>query len=92
MDEGWTRLVLDEFGFDYDRITSLEKLEEYDIFIIPEEISADLLINGSKNYPLKNGMGEEGLGKIGEFLNSGGRVIMWGAVLRSSSGSQTWLR
>jgi hypothetical protein len=38
MDEGWTRLVMDEFGFDYDVVTDLRSLD-HDGLIIPEESS-----------------------------------------------------
>jgi len=78
MDEGWTRLVMDEFGFDYDVITSFESIGSYDVLIIAEESSVELLINGSKNYPLKNGLGKEGIESIKHFVESGGRLITWG--------------
>ncbi len=77
MDEGWSRMVLDEFGFDYDVITDVSSLD-YDILIIPEESSIELLIDGSKNYPLKNGLGKEGIESINNFVKSGGRLITWG--------------
>lgn len=77
MDEGWTRLVLDEFGFDYDVITDLSVLD-HDVLIIPEESSAELLINGSKDYPLKNGMGMAGVGRVKRFVENGGRLLTWG--------------
>ena len=77
MDEGWTRLVMDEFGFDYDVITDLGSLD-HDILIIPEESSVELLINGSRDYPLKNGLGTKGLTEIKNFVEEGGRLLTWG--------------
>jgi hypothetical protein len=77
IDKGWTRLVMDEFGFDYDVITDLSALD-YDVLIIPEESSAELLINGSKDYPLKNGIGAGGVKSIKRFVENGGRLLTWG--------------
>jgi hypothetical protein len=79
MDEGWTRLVLDEFGFDYDVLTDL-RLLDHDVLIIPEESSVKLLINGTESgvYPLKNGMGAEGMERIKRFVKEGGRLFVWG--------------
>jgi hypothetical protein len=77
MDEGWTRLVLDELGFDYDVVTDLRDLN-HDVLIMPEESSIELLIDGDKNYPLKNGLGKEGIESIEHFVERGGRLITWG--------------
>jgi hypothetical protein len=52
-------------------------LGRYDVLILPEERSIDLLINGTK-YPLKNGIGNEGIQTIKEFLRDGGKLITWG--------------
>jgi hypothetical protein len=90
-DEGWTRWLLEEYGFDYTTVRDQEikgKLDEYDVLIFPSDASP--MITGKKieehyekqgrtlpKYPPKyrSGIGDEGIEKVREFVKAGGTLI-----------------
>jgi len=82
MDEGWTRLVLEEFGFDFERISDAKMNnldeEDLDVIIIPNEWSVETLIGGAEDYPLENGIGEKGVEELESFVKDGGTLVLWG--------------
>jgi Zinc carboxypeptidase len=94
-DEGWTRLVLDRFEFDYERLTNQRikkgKLNaDYKVIVLPS-LGAESIIKGahleSDNAGLRNvppeyreGIGEEGVNNLERFVRAGGTLV----CLRSS--------
>lgn len=88
-DEGWLRMVLDEYGFDYvnlypEDIRAGGFHEEIDVLIVPD-LNRDIMMDGMKGqgwmdatkYEPKytQGIGETGNREILSFLEAGGTVI-----------------
>lgn len=86
-DEGWLRMILEEYGFKYVSLSPQDILKgdiesEVDALIIPD-LKSDNILNGlstsgdSKNYEPKyrKGVGEKGTSEILKFLDAGGSVI-----------------
>lgn len=88
-DEGWLRMVLEEYGFEFTSLTPQEIREgslskSIDVLIFPDQ-SRDSIIDGMKaqrgsepnRYEPKYriGVGEEGTRSIQEFIGDGGSVI-----------------
>ena len=83
MDEGWTRLALDLFDFnherlDNDRLKRGKLLEEYSVIILPS-LGADEIIKGHEGtgWPpeYRGGIGKEGVNSLKEFVKQGGTLI-----------------
>lgn len=94
MDEGWTRWLLEQYGFEYATVMDKEVqegLEDYNVFILPSDPPAlitgegvdewyDKRSKGAHTAPVlppeyKTGIGEEGVEKVKEFVEKGGRVL-----------------
>jgi len=94
MDEGWTRWLLEQYGFEYTTVTDKEVkegLEGSDVFILPSDPPAlitgegveewyEKRFKGAYTAPIlppeyKTGIGEDGVGKVKEFVDKGGRVL-----------------
>jgi len=89
MDEGWTRMLLETFGFPYETlrdeaIAAGELAQTYDVVILPEE---DLeLMKGPdvEAWELKppseyrSGFGEEGAEALNRFVQNGGTLLTFG--------------
>jgi hypothetical protein len=86
-DEGWLRMVLEEYGFKYVNLSPQDVRKgnlknDVDVLIIPD-LKSDNIFNGmsmsndSANYePMyREGVGERGTGEILNFLDDGGSVI-----------------
>jgi hypothetical protein len=88
-DEGWLRMVLEEYGFDYQSLSPQDVrqghlAEKIDVLIFPD-LGRDQIIDGVKavkgadpmryepNY--RFGLGEEGTKAVLNFLGEGGNVI-----------------
>jgi hypothetical protein len=83
MDEGWTRWVLEQFGFDYKTVTDADIRAgslnaAYDVIILPEQ-GAEQIVAGNRpdSYPAEytGGIGEEGVKNLKSFAESGGVLI-----------------
>ena len=88
MDEGWTRLVLEQYGFPYQTLRDAEikagNLNKHiDVLILPDD-SADMTIGDKMEDRLRenpvpseyqSGIGEEGIDAIKEFVQAGGTLI-----------------
>ncbi len=84
MDEGWTRLVLEEYDFGYQTLSNDDVREpdlraRFDVIIIPSEISLDRLIDGDTTAQtppeMRGGIGEEGVDNLKRFTRSGGTLV-----------------
>jgi len=90
-DEGWTRWLLEEYGFDYTTVRDEEvknQLGQFDILILPSDDPA--LITGKKldeyfekqgrvipKHPpeYRSGLGDEGIEQVRKFVDEGGKLI-----------------
>jgi len=84
MDEGWTRLVLENFEFPYesldnDAVVAGDLGERLDVIIIPAQISLDTLVEGrdAEDTPeaYAGGIGEEGVEALRAFVEGGGTLL-----------------
>jgi hypothetical protein len=90
MDEGWTRLILEQFDFPYKSVYNANMRgdnlkSEFDVIIIPD-MSPKQIINGHKKdkpdiYSPQipenylDGIGEDGVKKLRDFVEKGGTLI-----------------
>ncbi len=88
MDEGWTRLVLEQYGFPYQTVRDEEikagnLSERIDILVLPDD-SIDMIIGDKTEDRLRenpappeyrSGIGEEGIEAIKEFVENGGTLV-----------------
>jgi hypothetical protein len=84
MDEGWTRLVLEEFDYAYASLSNDDVREEglrdrFDVIMIPSEIPLNRLIEGSTDDETppqyRGGIGEEGVENLKTFVRDGGTLV-----------------
>jgi hypothetical protein len=92
MDEGWTRLCLENFSFPYTTLMSEEIKagdlnSKYDVIVIPDDsreaITGIFKENSRTNpeeYPEKyrSGIGEEGIKNLRTFVKNGGTLVSLG--------------
>jgi hypothetical protein len=83
MDEGWTRLLLERFEFDFKNVTpeEVKKLDGYDVLILPS-MGTEPLVDGPDpkpphRYPpeYRAGLGKEGVDAIEQFVKKGGTLV-----------------
>ncbi|MGC9329198.1 MAG: M14 family metallopeptidase, partial [Candidatus Hinthialibacter sp.] len=83
MDEGWTRWVLEQYEFDYTSLHNAEiqagdLYERYDVIILPDMSSHQIMNGRSKNTApprYTGGVGKEGAAQLQKFAADGGRLI-----------------
>ena len=86
MDAGWTRWVLDQHEFSYTHLRSADVrahhlYERFDVIILPEMTSADLIhgLQGHNVRPeYRGGIGAKGIRNLRLFVEDGGTVITLG--------------
>ena len=93
MDEGWTRLLLEQFAFPYKSLMDNEIKEggldaKYDVIVLPNDSTA--AITGEKEEPrpgrpptryppeYESGIGTEGVEALKEFVEAGGTLVALG--------------
>jgi hypothetical protein len=83
MDEGWTRWVLEQFGFDYKNVYDAEVRagnlkDQFDVIILPDQ-SMQQIVSGNRagSYPEEytGGIGEEGVAALKRFVEAGGVLV-----------------
>ena len=91
MDEGWTRLMLENFGFDYtsmfdDDILEGDLHEKYDVIILPADSKTMMMgptaggggrgANPAATPPeYRSGFGQEGVDALEAFVQNGGQLV-----------------
>ncbi|MCR4427420.1 MAG: M14 family zinc carboxypeptidase [Firmicutes bacterium] len=83
MDAGWTRLVLEQFGFSYTHLRDAEVragnlAAKYDVIILPDSTLAamrDGLKPGTYPEEYTGGMTAQGLANLKQFVESGGTLV-----------------
>jgi hypothetical protein len=93
MDEGWTRFVLEQFGFPYQSVKPEEFQKggldaRYDVIVIPHDSKEMIMGEEEKRgpnqpadvYPKEymGGIGEPGLAALKEFVSVGGTLVTFG--------------
>ena len=83
MDEGWTRLLLENFGFEYTSLFDPEILaddlhERWDVIILPADSKEGMLGRedpGQTPPDFQSGFGEEGVKALNAFVENGGTLV-----------------
>jgi len=84
MDEGWTRFILEQFDFPYENVDNARIQDghlgnDYDVLIIPAQVSLERLLEGIDAEdimePYAGGIGEEGIEALKEFVENGGTLL-----------------
>jgi hypothetical protein len=84
MDEGWTRLVLEDFDYAYQTLMNEDVREgdlseRFDVIIMPAEISLSRLIEGASEEDappgFRGGIGDEGVENLKAFVEGGGTLV-----------------
>ncbi|MBI3281016.1 MAG: peptidase M14 [Acidobacteria bacterium] len=82
MDEGWTRWLLEQFGFAYTSLFSRDfddaRLKNFDVIIFPDQRAAAIHSGhrpGSMPDEFTGGLGEQGAEALRRYLAAGGRLI-----------------
>jgi len=92
MDEGWTRWLLEQYGFPYTSLLDAEikagKLEaKYDVIILPSDspsaITGERAASSggrAQTYPpeYSSGIGKEGVEALKAFVEKGGKLVTFG--------------
>jgi hypothetical protein len=88
MDEGWTRWVLEQYGFQSTTLHNQDVQagnlkDKYDAIVLPDQ-SAQQMINGSSGQNVRpeyrGGLGADGVTALKQFVESGGTLITLGAA------------
>jgi len=81
MDEGWTRWLLEQFGFAYTTVHNRDiqaggLRRRFDVVVFAEQ-TAQSIENGQRNMPedYAGGIGAKGIDALKEFANGGGTLV-----------------
>jgi hypothetical protein len=83
MDEGWTRLLLEDFSYPYSTIMDAEILrgdlhERWDVIVLPAD-SRSMMVEGgnAESTPpdYRSGFGDEGVEALDAFVENGGTLV-----------------
>ncbi len=85
VEEGWTRYVLDEYGFKYASLVDTdihegELAERFDALVIPHQPVHQIRRGHRESYyhpKYSGGLGEQGAERLREFVEQGGTLITW---------------
>ena len=88
MDEGWTRWVLEQYGFRSTRLHDADVRagglsDKYDVIILPDQSLNSILEGntaGTTRPEYRGGIGDEGVAALKSFVNAGGTLITLGAA------------
>lgn len=86
MDEGWTRLLLEQFGFPYttlrdERITAGDLTDDFDVILLPADDVAAMMGDIPEEFledippEYRSGFGEAGVEALEAFVMGGGTLI-----------------
>jgi Zinc carboxypeptidase len=87
MDEGWTRYILDQYGFDYTPIHNPDVKkgglrQKFDAIILPDQ-RVNNILNGNGDFKTilpeyRGGIGDDGLDALKQFVSAGGTLVTLG--------------
>jgi Zinc carboxypeptidase len=83
MDEGWTRWLLEHFGFEYASVGNPEILsgglrQRFDALVVPDQSAGSIAVGfkpGSMPPEYTGGLGAKGAAALQEFVTAGGTLI-----------------
>ena len=83
MDEGWTRWMLEQFGFEYTRLTNPDVLkgglrDRFDVILFPEARATSMtegFRSGAMTAEFTGGLGKDGASALKAFAEAGGTLI-----------------
>ncbi|MFL6462923.1 MAG: M14 metallopeptidase family protein [Bryobacteraceae bacterium] len=83
MDEGWTRWLLEKFGFSYQNVTNKDLQagdlkSKYDVIIFPDQTPRSIMsgyAKGAMPEEYTGGIGDSGVAAVKQFANVGGTVL-----------------
>ena len=83
MDEGWTRWLLENFGFEYKNVSNADLQagslkQNYDVIIFPDQPPATITQGfkaGTMPEQYTGGIGENGIASVKQFASTGGTVL-----------------
>ena len=82
MPEGWTRWVLDQYGFEWENLRDADlrdgDLSRFDVILLPSQGAAGIAQGhapGSMPEPYTGGLGEEGAAALRTFVEGGGWLV-----------------
>ena len=89
-EEGWTRYVLDEYGFDYESLVDGEAregglAERFDAIVLPHQQVWHIRRGHRESYynpKYSGGLGDKGAESLREFVEQGGTLITWDGSAR----------
>jgi len=88
MDEGWTRWVLEQYGFASTPLHNADiragrLREHFDVVLLPDQ-GVRAIVDGSSGATIRpeyrGGIGDEGVAAIREFVSQGGSLLALGAA------------
>ena len=88
MDEGWTRWVLEQYGFastslHNDDVRAGRLKEKFDVIILPDQ-SPQSIVNGSTGDNIRpeyrGGIGTDGVAALKAFVDAGGTLVTLGSA------------
>ncbi|UCD24569.1 MAG: hypothetical protein JSW51_01220, partial [Gemmatimonadota bacterium] len=85
MDEGWTRWLLEQYGFDFTSVYNHDVVagdlrDRYDVIMIADMSASQItegFAKGSVPPRYAGGIGNEGVRALDEFVRGGGTLITW---------------
>ncbi len=85
MDEGWTRWLLEQYGFDFTSVYNHDVVagdlrDRYDVIVISDMSRAQItegFAKGSVPPRYAGGIGNEGVRALDEYVRSGGTLVTW---------------
>ncbi|MEZ4417259.1 MAG: M14 family metallopeptidase [Gemmatimonadota bacterium] len=88
MPEGWTRWVLDQYGFEWTNVWDADvkagALSDFDVLIVPDQSERGIHDGhepGSMPDQYVGGLGEEGTEAVRRFVRDGGRLVAFDAAV-----------
>lgn len=91
MDEGWTRLLLEQFDFPYTSVRDTEiqagsLRDKYDVIVLPHDRTQTLMGGNDSRFgpprpvpeQYQSGLGEDGVEALIEFVEAGGTLVAMG--------------
>ncbi len=84
-EEGWTRFVLDQYGFSYRSLATADVREggladEFDVVLLPAQAVRQIhrgFSSSSYAHEYSGGLGDVGAANLRSFANKGGTLVAW---------------